>query len=43
MNVDIVYPVLLIISGILVSTITIIFLTRFSNKVTRLFEFYPES
>ena len=43
MNVDIVYPVLLIISGILVSTIAIIFLTRFSNKVTRLFEFYPES
>lgn len=43
MNGDIIYPALLIISGILISTIVIIFLIRFSNKVTKLFEFYPES
>lgn len=43
MNGDIIYPALLIISGILVSAIAIILLTRFSNKVTKLFEFYPES
>lgn len=43
MNGDIIYPALLIISGILISTIVIIFLTRFSKKVTKLFEFYPES
>lgn len=43
MNGDIIYPALLIISGILVSAIVIIFLTRFSKKVIKLFEFYPES
>lgn len=43
MNGDIIYPALLIISGILVSSVVIIFLTRFSNKITRFFGFYPES
>lgn len=43
MNGDIIYPSLLIISGILLSTIVIIFLTRFFNKIIKLFELYPES
>ena len=43
MNEDILYPTLLIISGIIISTIAIIFLTRLSNKITKLFELYPES
>ncbi|MEK6836557.1 MAG: hypothetical protein AABX94_02725, partial [Nanoarchaeota archaeon] len=43
MNGDIIYPSLLIISGILLSTIVIIFLTRFSNRIIKLFELYPES
>jgi len=43
MNTDIVYPSLLIISGVLLSSILIIFLTRFSNRIIKLFELYPES
>ena len=43
MNGDIIYPSLLIISGILLSTIVIIFLTRFSSRIIKLFELYPES
>jgi len=43
MNENILYPALLIISGILVSTIVIIFLTRFSNKIVKFFDLYPES
>lgn len=43
MNGNIIYPSLLIISGILLSTAVIIFLTRFSNRIIKLFEFYPES
>ena len=43
MNGDIIYPSLLIISGVLLSSILIIFLTRFSNRIIRLFELYPES
>ena len=43
MNENILYPALLIISGILISTIVIIFLTRFSNRITKFFELYPES
>lgn len=43
MNGDVIYPALLIISGILVSTIVIIFLIRFSNKITMFFDLYPES
>jgi len=43
MNENIVYPALLIISGILLSTLAIVFLTRFSNKIIKLFELYPES
>ena len=43
MNGDILYPALLVISGIIISTIVIIFLTRLSNKITKLFELYPES
>lgn len=43
MNENILYPALLIISGIITSTIVIIFLTRFSNKITKFFELYPES
>jgi len=40
---QIIYPALLIISGILASTIAIIFLTRFFNKIVKFFELYPES
>lgn len=43
MNENMLYPALLIISGILISTIVIIFLTRFSNKITKFFKLYPES
>lgn len=43
MNGNILYPTLLIISGILISTIVIIFLTRFSNKIINFFNLYPES
>lgn len=43
MNGDIIYPSLLIISGVLLSTVTIIILTRFFNRIIKLFELYPES
>ena len=43
MNENIIYPTLLIISGILISTLVLIFLIRFSNKITKFFELYPES
>jgi len=43
MNGAIIYPSLLVISGVLLSTILIIFLTRFFNKIIKLFELYPES
>lgn len=43
MNENILYPALLIIFGIITSTIVIIFLTRFSNKITKFLELYPES
>jgi len=43
MNGDIIYPSLLIISGVLLATVVIIFLTRFFNKIIKLFELYPES
>ncbi|MDD5650145.1 MAG: hypothetical protein PHF86_06995 [Candidatus Nanoarchaeia archaeon] len=43
MNENIIYPSLLIIVGILLATAVIIFLTRFFNKIIRLFELYPES
>ena len=43
MNGDIIYPSLLIISGVLLSSIVIIILTRFFNKIIKLFELYPES
>jgi len=43
MTLDIIYPSLLIVSGVLLSTAIIIFLTRFSNRIIRLFELYPES
>ena len=43
MNGNIIYPSLLIIAGVLVSTLVIIFLTRFFNKITKFFELYPES
>src|SRR3989338_5750011 len=43
MNVNIIYPSLLIILGVLLSSVVIIFLTRFFNKIIRLFELYPES
>lgn len=43
MNEEIIYPALLVISGILLSTILLIFLTRMSNKIIRLFDLYPES
>jgi len=43
MSAEIIYPSLLIVSGILISTIVIIFLTRVSNKVVKFFQLYPES
>ena len=43
MNGDIIYPSLLIISGVLLSSVVIIVLTRFFNRIIRLFELYPES
>ncbi|PIN87232.1 hypothetical protein COV19_00730 [Candidatus Woesearchaeota archaeon CG10_big_fil_rev_8_21_14_0_10_44_13] len=43
MNEQIIYPSLLIIGGILISTMVIIILTRFSNKIMKFFELYPES
>jgi len=43
MNENILYPSLLIISGILISTAVIIFLTKLSNKITKFFALYPES
>src|SRR3989344_2983371 len=43
MNGDIIYPSLLIISGVLLASVVIIILTRFFNKVIKLFELYPES
>lgn len=43
MNGDIIYPSLLILSGVLLSTLVIIFLTRFFNRIIKLFELYPES
>ena len=43
MNENILYPALLIISGLLISTIVIIFLTKLSNKITKFFDLYPES
>ncbi len=43
MNEQIIYPLLLVIGGILLSTVVIIILTRFSNKIVKLFELYPES
>ena len=43
MNENIIYTVLLIISGVLISTLVIIVLTRFSNRITKFFELYPES
>jgi len=43
MNEQIIYPALLIVGGILISTIVIIVLTRFFNKIVKFFELYPES
>ena len=43
MNETIIYPVSLIVSGILISTLVIIVLTRFFNRITKFFELYPES
>src|SRR3989338_8348323 len=43
MNGDIIYPSLLIISGVLLSSIVIIILSRFFNRIIKLFELYPES
>ncbi|MFH0869994.1 MAG: hypothetical protein V1866_02970 [archaeon] len=43
MNEQIIYPALLVAAGMLLSTIVIIILTRFSNKVVKFFELYPES
>ncbi len=43
MNEQIIYTVLLIVGGILISTIVIIVLTRFFNKIVKFFELYPES
>ena len=43
MNWDIIYPSLLIISGVLLSSIVIIFLKKFFNRIIRLFDLYPES
>ena len=43
MSLELLYPPLLIISGVLLSAIVIIFLKRFSKKIIKLCELYPES
>lgn len=43
MNEEILYLALLLISGVIISTVVIIFLTRLSNKIVKFFELYPES
>lgn len=43
MNDVLIYPSLLIVSGLLVSTLVIIFLAHASRKITRHFQLYPES
>lgn len=43
MNAEIIYPSLLIISGVIVSTAAIIFLTRVFNRFMKFFQLYPES
>jgi len=40
---SILYPALLIILGIFIASLVLIFLTRVSNKVLKLFQLYPES
>ena len=43
MNEDILFPALIITVGIIVSVILYIFLLRFSNKILKMFQLYPES
>jgi hypothetical protein len=43
MNGDLIYPILLIISGILLSVLSIILLDRFFKSIIRFFDLYPES
>lgn len=43
MNDVLIYPSLLVVSGFLVSTLVIIFLTHASRRVTKHFQLYPES
>ena len=43
MNGDLIYPILLIISGIVLSVLSIILLDRFFKNIIRFFELYPES
>ena len=43
MNGNLIYPILLIISGILLSVISIILLDRFFKGIIRFFDLYPES
>jgi len=43
MNEEILYPALLIIAGIIISTALLILLTKLSNRIIRLFDLYPES
>ena len=43
MNGTIIYPTLLIVSGIFISATILIFLSYFSKKITKFFGFYPES
>src|SRR3989338_6134388 len=43
MNENILIPVLIITGGVIVSVILYIFLLRFSNKILRMFQLYPES
>ena len=43
MNGDLIYPILLIISGILLSVLSIILLDRFFKSIIRFFDLFPES
>lgn len=43
MNIGIIYPASLIILGVLLSSFVIVILTRFFNRIIKLFELYPES
>jgi len=43
MNDEIIYSALLLVVGVLIASITLIFLNKGSNRIMRFFELYPES